>query len=113
MVRNIEAIKNRYMQDDLRTRLGGIAANLARIASCSHDVDDSDAVFSMLEESEFFIEWTAPEAPLDVQIPLVQLQIELALWRFRWAQACSQSAERERLGRFARTWSSNVLSLRE
>lgn len=112
MVRNIEAIKNRYMQDDLRTRLGSIAANLARIASCSLDVDNSDAVLSMLEESEFFIEWTAPEAPLTVQAKLVELQIQIALWHRIWPQAHLDQRERKRLGDQARSWSQDTLMLR-
>jgi hypothetical protein len=79
-VRNLRAIKNRYLQDDLTVRLGGIAANLARIASCSNYPNEWEAVQSMLEESKFFIEWTAPEASLNVQAYLVELQIQLALW---------------------------------
>ena len=74
------------MRDDLRMRLGGIAANIARIASWSSDPADWEAVQSMLEESEFFIEWTALEAPLNVQALLVELQIQLALWHLIWPQ---------------------------
>ena len=112
-VRNIEAIKNRYLQDDLQVRLGGIAANLARIASCSTHPHDWEAVQSMLEESTFFIEWTAPEASLNVQASLVELQIKLALWHHVWPKVYTDRKERDKLGGQARSWSQNVLMLRE
>jgi hypothetical protein len=112
-VRNIEAIRTRYLRDDLRVRLGGIAANLARIASCSSNPANWEAVQSMLEESKFFIEWTAHEAPLNVQALLVEIQIQLALWHLRWPQAYTDPQQREKLSQLARTWSQNVLMLRE
>jgi hypothetical protein len=111
-VKNIEAIKNRYIRDDLRTRLGGIAANLLRIASCALRPKDWQAVQSMLEESEFFIEWTAPEASLKVKAPLIELQVQLALWQLMWPKVYSDPVERDRLGQLARSWSQNVLALR-
>jgi hypothetical protein len=112
-MRNLEAIKARYLQDDLRVRLGGIAANLARIASASFDFADWEAVQSMLEESEFFIEWTAPETPLNVQAPLVELQIQMALWHRIWPQVHTDPQQREKLSQLARTWSQDVLTLWE
>jgi hypothetical protein len=112
-MKNLETIRTRYLKDDLRVRLGGIAANLARIASVSSDPADWEAVQSMLEESEFFIEWTAPEAPLNVQAHLVELQIQLALWHLRWPQVYTDPQECEKLAQLARTWSQKVLMLRE
>jgi hypothetical protein len=112
-IKNLEIIKKRYLQDDLPTRLGGIAANIARIASWSSDPADWEAVHSMLEESKFFIEWTAPEAPLNVQALLVELQIQLALWYLIWPKVYTDPQEREKLSKLARTWSQNVLMLRE
>jgi hypothetical protein len=101
------------LQDDLKVRLGGIAANLARIASFSSDPADWEAVQSMLEESKFFIEWTAPEAPLNVKAPLAELQVQLALWHLVWPQVYTSSQEREKLSQLARDWSQDVLMLRE
>lgn len=112
-MRNIEAIKTRYLRDDIRARLGGIATNLARIASYSSNPANWKAVESMLEESKFFIEWTAPEAPLNVKALLVELQIQLALWHLVWPQVYTNPQEREKLGQLSRTWSQDVLMLRE
>ena len=112
-MRNLEAIKTRFLRDDLRVRLGGIAANLARIGSCSFNPANWDAVQSMLEESKFFIEWTAPEAPLNVKAFLAELQIQLALWHLRWPQVYTDPQEREKLSQLARNWSQEVLSLKD
>lgn len=112
-MKNLEIIKKRYLQDDLPVRLGGIAANLARIASFSSNPANWETVQSMIEESKFFIEWTAPEAPLNVQALLVELQIQLALWYREWPQVYTNPQKREKLSQLARTWSQNVLMLRE
>ena len=111
-MKNIEAIKARYLQDDLQVRLGGIASNLARIASCSSDPDDWEAVQSMLEESKFFIEWAAPAAPLNVQAHLAKLQIDLALWHRIWPEAHTDLEKREKLAQLARSESVSILALR-
>ena len=63
-MRNQAAIHARYMRDPLPIRLGGLAADLARIQSFSDHPDHRDVVADMLEESRFFIEWTAPDAEL-------------------------------------------------
>jgi hypothetical protein len=112
-MRNIEIIKERYLQDSLQIRLGGIAANLARIATCSQNHHDWEAIQSMLEESKFFIEWTAPEVPLKVQAFLAELQIQLALWHLMWPKIYDDPQQREKLGQLARSWSQNVMMLRE
>lgn len=112
-MRNIEVIKNRYLQDDLQVRLGGIAANLARITSSCCDPADWEAVQSMLEESKFFIEWTAPETPLKVKAFLAELQIQLAFWHLMWSRIYTDSQERDKLSQVTRVWSKKVLTLRE
>ena len=112
-MKNLEASKKRYLQDDLKVRLGGIAANLARIAFCSSDPADWQAVQSMLEESKFFIEWTAPQAPLNVKAFLAELQIQLALWHLVWPRIYTSSQERENLSHLSRAWSQKILMLRK
>jgi hypothetical protein len=110
-MRNMEAIKTRYLQDSLQVRLGGIAANLSRIASASSDPKDWKAVESILEESEFFIEWTAPDTPLNVQAFLVEVQIELALWHRIWPKIHTEVQEREKLQHWSRLVSERVFTV--
>jgi hypothetical protein len=84
-VKDYTAIQQRHMRDELPVRLGGLAANLLRIKSaCNHDAN-FDLVAGMLDESKHFIEWTAAEADVDKAAELVELQIQLASWQYRWA----------------------------
>ncbi len=50
------------MRDALPTRLGGLAANLARIKSVSDRTDHRDIVANLLNETKLFIEWTVSDA---------------------------------------------------
>jgi hypothetical protein len=77
-------IRERYLRDSVSVRLGGLAANLRRIQSfAGHDANLA-VVESLLEESKFFIEWTAREAEIDTAAELVELQIQLARWQRNW-----------------------------
>jgi hypothetical protein len=77
-------IRDRYLRDNVSVRLGGLAANLRRIKSfAGHDANLA-VVESLLEESKFFIEWTAREADIDTAAELVEFQIQLARWQHYW-----------------------------
>ena len=80
---NLEIIRERYLKDTIPRRLGALAANLARISSFSKGAENLKLIKSLLEESEYFIEWTAPEVPIDCQEKLVELQIQLAVCSYR------------------------------
>ena len=110
-LKNLEEIKARYLRDSLPVRLGGISADLARIASFAPMVDNWKMVQSLLEESKFFIEWTAQEASLEQKAFLVELQIQLALWHRDWAEIHTNSEEREKLSQQASLWSKKVLEM--
>jgi len=106
-----KAIQKRYLQDPLPLRLGGIAANLARIKSFSDHPGHCDAVESLLNESKFFIEWTAPDAGLKLQAELVELQLELACWQLNWKKIWNDPMERAAAAGRARTWSERILEM--
>ena len=79
-----ERIRQRFLRDPLPTRLGGLASDLARIASCAENPANRDAVASLLEESKYFAEWAAPDAPLETQTVLADIQLALAVWERGW-----------------------------
>jgi hypothetical protein len=110
-MKNERIIRERYMQDDLSIRLGGLAANLARVESFSSHPDHRQLVERLLEESKFFIEWTASAADIAVQAELVDLQLVLAQWQQRWADIWSDTAERSAVALKAGSWSKRVLAL--
>lgn len=108
-MRDWTAIRERYLRDELPVRLGGLAANLARIQSFSDHPDHCEAVASLLEESKFFIEWTVLDAGLDLQAELVELQIQLARWQHAWASIWTHPERRAAVAEIAGVWSGRLL----
>jgi len=104
-------IKQRYLQDNVPTRLGGLAANLARIKSFARREENFNVVNSLIEESKFFIEWTAMALEINETVELVELQREMARWHYNltmlWANAQKRSALSEQAG----VWSQRVLNI--
>ncbi|MGH7362640.1 MAG: hypothetical protein ACREJ7_02590 [Candidatus Methylomirabilales bacterium] len=99
------------MRETFPVRLGGLAANLARVKSFSDHPGHGDVVEGLLDESKFFIEWTAPEAGLDVQAELVQLQLQLARWQRAWANIWADPRRRTAVAEQAGAWSERVLEM--
>jgi hypothetical protein len=99
----------RFMQDPLRVRLGGLAADLARIASSARRSGGATVVDSMIEESRWFIEWTAAEAEPEIAAELVDIQRLLGLWRRVWPEAQKHQTQRTLLSVQAKKWSDQVL----
>jgi hypothetical protein len=104
-------IRDRYMRDPLPVRLGGLAANLSRIKSFAAHEANHEVVESLLDESKFFIEWTAPEAEIDTAARLVELQIQLARWQQRWPNIWNDAAQRHQVADQSSTWSKQILEL--
>ena len=102
-----EAIRQRYLRDPLPIRLGGLAADLARVASFAENPLNHDAVTSLLEEGKYFAEWAAPDAPPQTQAALAEIQMLMALWQHRWLAGRPDPVMREE----ARRWSDRLLAL--
>ncbi len=66
---------------------------------------------AMLEESQYFIEWTAAEVAPEVGEELVNLQVMLALWRRAWPEAEQSQRQRTLLAVQAKHWSDRVMDL--
>jgi hypothetical protein len=106
-----QQIQARYLQDPLPVRLGGLAANLSRVKSfAQHDANEA-AVASLLEESKWFIEWTAREAEISTAAELAELQIQLALWGQAWDTIWPDSSQRQEMAHISSQWSQRVLAL--
>lgn len=104
-------LRDRYLRDPLPVRLGGLAANLARVRSFSDNAAHADAVAQLLEESAWFIEWAAPDAPGESQVALVACQRDIARWRLSWAQIWGDPARRAAVAERAGAWSQQFLSI--
>jgi len=64
---NKERKRERFLRDPLPVRLAGLAADLARVASSARHPTGAESVAVMLEESQYFIVWTAAAAEPEVQ----------------------------------------------
>ena len=109
---DLERIRQRYLKDDLPRRLGGLAADLARISSSARYPSGSKIVATMLEESQYFIEWTGPalaQTDPDAAGELVDIQLMLAMWRKAWHEAQHSAAQRNLLSVQAKKWADQVL----
>jgi len=110
-MKNWDAIQKRYLRDDLPVRLGGIAANLGRVKSFAVHDANQDAVASLLEESKFFIEWTAAEADMSTAAESVELQVQLSLWQRAWDEIWPDHVQRQQVANVSGKWSQRVLEL--
>ena len=104
-------IRERYLRDEQPVRLGGLATNLARIASFSDNARHKKPMIGLVVESQHFIEWTAPMAELGMQERLVGLQIELARWRVRLEREWEDEGVRREIAVQAKRWSQAVIEM--
>ena len=105
------SIRERYLRDSMPTRLGGLAANLSRIKSFAADDGSRDAVESLIDESKFFIEWTAAQAEYQEAAELVELQVRLARWQRNWVTIWADPAQRRQVAEQSSAWSKRVLEM--
>lgn len=92
-------------------RLGGVAANLARIQSACANEAHAELARNMIQDSEYLIEWTAPDAEINTASELVEMQIQLAVWRRKWQSIWNNIEQRQRVATQAGQWSARVLEL--
>jgi len=104
-------IQERYMQDELPVRLGGLAANLSRIKSFSANEASRETVASLIDESKMFIEWTAAQAEINTAAVMVDVQVQLSLWQIRWERIGADPAKRKQLAEQSGIWSKQILEL--
>lgn len=110
-MKNKERIRQRFLQDTLPVRLAGLAADLSRVSSSARRATGSEATLAMLEESQYFIEWTAAEVAPEVGEELVNLQVMLALWRRAWPEAEKSQTQRTLLSVQSKQWADRVMQL--
>ena len=110
-MKNLEAIRTRYLQQDSARRLGGLAANLARIASFADNPNNFKAVETLIEESKFLIEWIAPDLPIEIQTKLIELQIQLSLWHLKFPEIRQNPESLKNMISQASAWSKEILKL--
>ena len=106
-----DRIRTRYLRDATPVRLGGLAANLARVNTFSRHAGGCDAVESLIDESKHFIDWAGPELEMDVALELLTLQRQLVCWQRHLNEVWDDPNRRRDLSETARDWSNRVLQL--
>jgi len=110
-LKDFSKIRERYLRDTIQIRLGGIAANLARVCSFARNPGNKAAAESLIEECKYFIEWTAPAAENDTRNYLVLRQIEFALWQLKWDTIWSDEKKRSEIAALSKSYSEKILRL--
>ena len=110
-MKDLSAIRVRYMRDPLPVRLGGLAADLARIASFSQNPANLAPVADLMREAAHFIEWCAPESDLESQVTLLELQRHVARWQKRLSQQFPDQTWRAQVIAESQRWSQRVLEM--
>jgi hypothetical protein len=106
-----DKLSTRYLNASIPIRLGGLAANLARVASFSKNDHHHKVVETTLQESKWFIEWTAAELTIDTLAELVELQLQLARWEIQSPKKWNDPNWRTELANQSREWSQRVLNM--
>ncbi|MFQ5709581.1 MAG: hypothetical protein ACE5HO_19155 [bacterium] len=107
----LDKLRSRYLEDPIPVRLGGLAANLARVASFSKHDGHQQAVSATLQESKWFIEWTAGELDMRETAELVTLQLQLAIWQLQSEKKWQDRCWRSELVSQSQRWSQRLLHL--
>jgi hypothetical protein len=110
-MKDFASVKARYLRDPIPVRLGGLAADLARIGSTSSNPLNRRVVQVLLEQARRFIEWTAAELEVEAAGELMDLQLALTLWLYAWEHAYADPVQRALLAHEATCWSDQVLAL--
>jgi len=111
VIRDLSEKRNRYLQDELPIRLGNLASNLAHISSFAKGGRNPNAVERLLDESRFFIEWTAADAELEAAAELVEIQIQLSWWYHHWKDEQTNPSQLSKIAQQSKAWSDRVLDL--
>jgi hypothetical protein len=106
-----QKIRERYLSEPLPNRLGELAANLARIKSFSSNLQNGDAIRSLIEESKFFIEWVATDLDIEQAAELVEIQVQLARWQLTWSNTWNSESVRVQMVEQTKIWSATVLGM--
>lgn len=104
-MRNLDEIKIRYFKEPFNRRLGHLASDLLRISTFLENPKNTAAVNDIIEESKFFIEWTANDAPYNIQEFFADIQPKLALWQLRLENVSAKAA----LKKCSREWSRQLI----
>ncbi len=102
------------MRDPLPIRLGGIAANLARIDAFADNPQHDEAVAHMIDDSKHLCEWAGLDVArfnINTAYTLLVLQRQLVRWQHHFGEIYADPVSRAEMAETARAWSNHLLVL--
>jgi hypothetical protein len=106
--------RERFLRDPLPIRLGGIAANLARIDAFSNNPQHGEVVARMIDESKHLCEWAGLDAAkMDIKTThaLLILQRQLVKWEHHFEDVWADPVRRAEMAETARAWFDHLLMM--
>jgi hypothetical protein len=107
---NLDEKKARFQNENIPHRLGHVASNLARIRSFFNRAYKK-GVEVVIDETEWFIEWTAAEIEPEQAEELVNIQVQLARWQMNLDNIWLDELHRVEIAKQAEIYSQKVLNM--
>jgi hypothetical protein len=109
MIANLEQGREKYLRQSMPRRLGNLASNLNRIATYSNGSFSKESIFELIRESQYFAEWTANDASLELTLSIVDMQRQLARWKLHWDEVWQDKTRKVQMQEQAKLWSETML----
>ena len=104
-----------FVQNDIPTRLGHLAANLSQIKTLWLEGSHQDSIIHLVKESRYFIEWIVPDMveadDIDRAAELVDLVRVLTRWLFKWDTIWSDATEKLSAAEQTENWLKRVVEI--
>lgn len=104
-----------FVQNDIPTRLGHLAANLSQIKTLWLEGSHQDLIIHLVKESRYFIEWIVPDMveadDIDRAAELVDLVRVLTRWLFKWDTIWSDATEKLSAAEQTENWLKRVVEI--
>ncbi|MEH2030284.1 MAG: hypothetical protein V7K67_11520 [Nostoc sp.] len=104
-----------FVQNDIPTRLGHLAANLSQIKTLWLEGSHQDPIIHLVKESRYFIEWIVPDMvkadDIDRAAELVDLVRVLTRWLFKWDTIWSDATEKLSAAEQTENWLKRVVEI--
>lgn len=106
---DLESIRQRFIREEPRKRLGHLAADLLRIANFI-EAGSHNAAIPIIRESKFMAEWSAPDLDPEIQSLLSQTQSFLVFKERAWSRWINDEAQVQQITSSIRNWSNTLLN---
>lgn len=106
-IRNWSASREKFLKIEPLHRLGHIAGNLNRIRSrAQSDFEYENGVSVLVEESNYYIDWTLSDVAPNIASELEQLRDALKQWQLQW----NDKGARPQIAAESQQWSEQLLN---